>query len=126
WRCAMPARRQRLAAALAIGAGYVVGQLGLFGRPAFPPVEAWQWLLPLAVIATVLGVIDALGAGPLWVRRGLAWLLLGVTPWLLIKVLLPAEWSAVRTAATLAGLALGSIVIWTCLHALATRWSGPL
>src|SRR5438270_10054610 len=86
WRRELSIARLRAAAPFAIGLGYAIGHLGLYGRPSFPPVESWQWLLVLAAAATLLGALDAIGVLPIWVRRGLAWLLLALAPWLLVKL----------------------------------------
>src|SRR5512145_2330580 len=46
--------------ALAIGLGFVAGFLILTkGWPGMPPKERWQWLLPMAMVATVSGLIAA-------------------------------------------------------------------
>jgi hypothetical protein len=44
----------------AVAAGVVAGYLGVAGVPTFPPVEAWQWVLPLALAGFVLAVVDVL------------------------------------------------------------------
>ena len=42
--------------AVALGAGYIVGYIGLEGLPPFPPREGVHWLCYLALIGLILGV----------------------------------------------------------------------
>lgn len=125
WRRDNSARAQRTAALLAIALGYVAGHVGLFGWPAFPPVESWQWLVYLALTAGLVGVLAGLALIPDWLHRGLAWLLLAIAPWLLLKILLPAEWSTLHIRAWLGGFSIAFIAFWTSLDALARRRPGP-
>ena len=41
--------------AVALGAGYIVGYIGLEGLPPFPPREGVHWLCYLAIIGLILG-----------------------------------------------------------------------
>jgi hypothetical protein len=42
---------------LAISAGFVAGYVGIAGVPKAMPVEAWHWLLPIALLGAVVGAM---------------------------------------------------------------------
>jgi hypothetical protein len=44
---------------LAVGAGFVAGYLGLFGRPGLPPHDAIDWLVLAAAPMVALGIVDS-------------------------------------------------------------------
>jgi len=106
---------------VAVGLGVLAAFIGLFGLPPLPPVESWQWLFYLTLAAALLGVADALVAAPLAVRRGLMWIPLAIAPWLLVRLLLPLEWSPGATYGFIAALAVANIIIWTAIDVLALR-----
>ncbi len=49
----------------AVGLGFVAGFLAVAGLPKFPPLEAWQWLPTIAVLAAVVGFVER---GTKWTR----------------------------------------------------------
>ena len=53
----------------AIALGFIVAFIGMAGRPAFPPKEAWHWLPFLAAAAAAIGGIEPRIPG--FTRRGL-------------------------------------------------------
>ncbi|MBI3837523.1 MAG: hypothetical protein HY288_06280 [Planctomycetia bacterium] len=53
---------------LALGVGFAGGYWALFGLPAFPPLDAIEWLFLLTPGLVLLGLLDSLGRVPLQVR----------------------------------------------------------
>lgn len=91
-------------AAVAIAAGYLAGYLGVYGRPALPPLQALDWLPPLLLVALVLyGALSRFGAG-VAVRRTLLGVFVIATSGLLLIPLYrygldEAAWVAVGAVA---------------------------
>lgn len=81
------------AVALALGAGYVAGYLTLLGLPPFPPVEANQWIVLLAIVAALLALVDSFHRTPGWLRHGLRLLLSFAVPWLVLGPMREHTWS---------------------------------
>jgi hypothetical protein len=45
---------------LGLGLSYIAGHIGILGKPPIPPVESTQWLVFIALIMIVSGLIDSL------------------------------------------------------------------
>lgn len=118
-------RRGRAGAALAVGLGFAIGQSWNLGRPSWPPAMAMEWTLPIAVLATAFGIVDAswrLPALARWGARGaISAALLGVT----LRSLMLNSWEVSESAAWLVGLGLAAVAFWANLDALAERLPGP-
>ncbi|MBI1923763.1 hypothetical protein HYR99_05885 [Candidatus Poribacteria bacterium] len=112
------------AGGLALGAGYIVGHAGVIGWPPFPPVEATQWLVYLAIAASAVGLLEARWGRSTWVRWGVRLLLLGMTLWLLLRPMLKHNWGPGEAVAWLAGLGIALLLFWGGLDALVKRLSG--
>jgi hypothetical protein len=115
-------------AALAMGAGYVVGHAALFGWPPHPPREPVQWLVYLALAAIILGVLEALVRAPLPVRWGMRLALAGTTVWLILRPIVVGHWTPAETAMTVGGITLALLAVWFAVDAQAARvtnWSLP-
>jgi len=102
---------------LAVASGYVVGQVGLRGLGPWPPVEASGWLPYVALAAALLGTFDReTGAATRLVLR-----LFGATVivgglWLLLRGRMIHAWSSGQSAAWLAGLGAGILLLWLALE----------
>jgi len=116
--------RRSWALALALGVAYSVGHVAIVGWPALPPQETMHWLLPGALLAMVVGVLDALWEQPWALRLGTRIALTALLTWLVLRPLLQPEvvdgvrWP-VMTAIVIAG-----VFFWSGLEALADRVVG--
>ena len=90
--------------ALALGAGYIVGYIGLEGVPPFPPREGLQWLPYSAVLGVLLGCFWHLS---LWGRLCVQVILSIVVPRLLLNSVFEYTWGPLE-----------GIIWWVCLAAV--------
>lgn len=90
--------------AVALGAGYIVGYIGLEGLPPFPPREGFQWLCYFAVVGVILGCFWHLS---LWGRVCVQALLSIVGPRLLLNSTFKHTWGQLE-----------GIIWWVCLAAV--------
>jgi hypothetical protein len=117
-------RERGWAGALAFGLAFVAAFLRLVVReqaPFLPLRERWQWLLPMGVAATLLGV--AAGYSP---RSATArWMIALATALAAGLIFRPLE--SVGSGLILRlGVAVGVLVAWICLEASARRHRGFL
>ena len=89
--------------AVALGAGYIVGYIGLEGVPPFPPREGVQWLCYFAVLSVILGCFWHLS---LWGRVCVQVLLSIGIPRLLLNSVFKHTWGHLE-----------GIIWWVCLAA---------
>ena len=90
--------------AVALGAGYIVGYIGLEGVPPFPPREGVQWLSYFAVLGVILGCFWHLSRwGRLCVQVGLSI----VIPRLLLNSVFKYTWGQLE-----------GVIWWVCLAAV--------
>ncbi len=87
--------------AVALGAGYIVGYIGLEGLPPFPPREGVHWLCYLALIGLILGVFWHLA---LWGRLVARAVVSIVVPRLLLSSMFKYSWGQVE-----------GIIWWMCI-----------
>lgn len=113
-------------ASLSVAAAYPAGHAAIVGWPAFPPVEATQWLVYLALGAGALAALG--GRNPLagwwpWASR----LALAVAvPVLLLRPLVTHRWNALQSATWIGGSALVIVALTKALEALGRRsGAGP-
>ena len=107
--------------AIAVGIGYAVGQAVTAGWPAFPPIEATQWLPYLGIAVTILAVIDTLLRPP-GVMRAVIWFLgcAGILS-LLLAFKFQYGWSLFVGGLWIAGLATAMLVLTSFLDRVARR-----
>ncbi len=108
--------------AVGLAMAYIVAQLGLYGMPKFQirPVE--HWLVVIALIGMIVGLIESFRRGPWWGR--LAWRLIAAAGgvWLIVRLqVVNQAWTAGECAAWTAGLACAVVVFWSMVDALAER-----
>ena len=89
--------------AVALGAGYVVGYIGLEGLPSFPPREGVHWLCYFAVLGIILGCFWHLS---LWGRVLVQVVLSIVIPRFLLNSVFKYTWGQFE-----------GIIWWICLAA---------
>lgn len=89
--------------AVALGAGYIVGYVGLEGLPPFPPREGVHWLCYFAVLGIILGCFWYLS---LWGRVFVQVVLSIVIPRLLLNSVFKYTWGQFE-----------GIIWWVCLAA---------
>jgi hypothetical protein len=108
---------------LALAAGYLVGHVGIDGRPPWPPREATDWLWYLTVAAAALSLLDGWRRCPAWLHwlpRGALWL--GAV-WVLARPPLRQEGGG-EPVLTLLGLGATGLLFWAALRAVARRLPG--
>jgi hypothetical protein len=107
--------------AIAVAAGYAVGHMVTAGWPAFPPIEATQWLPYFGIAVTILAVIDTLLRPPGSVR-GVIWFLCcaGILS-LLLTSKFQYGWSLFVGILWIAGLATAMLVLTSFLDRAAQR-----
>ena len=107
--------------AIAVGVGYAVGHAVTAGWPAFPPVEATQWLPYFGIAVTILAVIDTLLRPPGLVRV-VIWFFCSAG---ILSVLLASKfqygWSLFIGILWIAGLATAMLVLTIFLDRVAQR-----
>lgn len=121
--------RERLAqilAALAVGAGLVVGSLILEGRPSVPPSDVQGWLVLLAPAAVLVGAFAGATKWPAWASLLLHAVYSAIAGFLLLRPLL-ASWSTTEAILSSAGymaLSLGAAsTLAVASERLAGRWA---
>ena len=107
--------------AIAVGIGYAVGHAVTAGWPAFPPIEATQWLPYFGIAGTLLAVIDTLLRPP-GVMRAVVWFLgcVGILS-LLLASKFQYGWSLFAGVLWIAGLATAMLVLTSFLDRVARR-----
>ena len=107
--------------AIAIGVGYAVGHVVTAGWPAFPPIEATQWLPYFGIAVTVLAMIDALLRPPGSVRA-VVWFLCSAGILLLLLISrFQYGWSLFTGVLWIAGLATALLLLTSFLDKTARR-----
>ena len=113
--------RRRIAAPVAVGAGYVAGHVVINEvMPSFPPVSTEHWLVYFALPVVVLAVIEC------QVERGHAWrwcsraVVCLVGTYLFVQALV-AVWSGLQSVAWVGAQALGWLVLWAAFDVTARR-----
>jgi len=124
WQRDAPVANGIWGGAIALSVGYIVGHVGLLGWPPFPPVEATQWLVYLALASGVFGLIIALWHESTGLRWGLRLLLSGAMPWLILRPVLKYRWQPIEGVVWLVGLGVAILGFWLMLNALAKRFRG--
>jgi hypothetical protein len=109
---------------LALGAGYLVGQVAIDTRPPLPPREASDWIWYFTIAAILLGLADVSRGCPPWLRwllRAVLWL---AFVWVLLPLGVRAEETPGEVRAWLAGLGQAGLVFWALLDIPARRLPG--
>ena len=114
-----------LVAAPAVGLGFAVGSIRLFGLPEWPPAEAHLWLPAVALTSTLWGTLDASRRPPGWARWGARVLIAAATLAVTLRPMSLNSWGTGEAVAWLAGLGLATLAFWWDLDALADRLPGP-
>ncbi|MBX6314757.1 MAG: hypothetical protein IRY99_17850, partial [Isosphaeraceae bacterium] len=113
--------------ALGLGAGYLLGHAAVqdwlaSGRwPAWPPPDVVDWMPYLTLVATALGLLEAIRPGPAWTRWENRLLVTGLALGLLLGPMIRNFWTTRQAASWLIGLGLGLLVLWGLLEGLAAR-----
>ena len=107
--------------AIAVAAGYAAGHTVTAGWPAFPPIEATQWLPYLGIAVTILAVFDTLLRPPSSVRAILWFLCCAGILSLLLTSKLRYGWSLFAGVLWIAGLAAAMLVLTSFLDRAAQR-----
>ncbi len=111
-----------LASGLGLLAGFVaLAGSGQTGWTFLRLTDSWDWLLPLAVMAIVAGIVERMAALPVPARWGIRLLVAATTAWLVVR----AEDAVVAVhPGWYPGLGLAILVLWGSLDRLGRRWAG--
>jgi hypothetical protein len=104
--------------ALACGAAFAAGHIGMLGPPSWPPAGAMATLLWVALGAAVLGGLEGFLPPP--ERRVLRLLASAALPFVLLPGPL-ASWSLMEGAANAAALTAVTVALWSHLGAISAR-----
>jgi hypothetical protein len=123
--CWQPWRRgadKAWAAPLMMGLGFfvafpVIQNDGSWQWPAMVPRESSEWLVWIAVLATVLGLFSQLVAAPRWVLAIVVLIASAASCGLLLKFKFVHTWSPLRGGLILFGFAVAATVWWAILEA---------
>lgn len=108
----------RVGAAVGVVAGWVFGVVALVGLPPIPPVEAFQWLVPAAVVALLWGALPALPRVADLAARAV---LLAALLHRMLAPMVEYSWSGGVAAAWIGGLALAGAATWAGYDAVVER-----
>jgi hypothetical protein len=126
WRRATNPERGAGPIALALGAGYAIGHVGIEGWRPFPPREAADRLWYLVGAAVALSLLDIWRSCPPWLRwasRALLWL---AVVWLLLPASIRKVGTQGELAAWLFGLGTAGLLFWAALAATVRHSPGVL
>jgi hypothetical protein len=128
---AAPVTNGAWGAAVGIGAGFLAAFALLDGRlPAWPPAESRHFLYYLAVLVTVLAVLDAVVRWPNWLRQEAALVTSACAVGFLFRSLLRGEtWPAWESAWRVVVMTVILHAAWTSSELLVSRLprlAGPL
>jgi hypothetical protein len=107
--------------AIAVGASYAVGHVVTAGWPAFPPIEATQWLPYFGIAVAILAMIDTLLRPPGSVRAVLWFLCSAGILLLLLNSKFQYGWSLFAGVLWIVGLATALLLLTSFLDRTAQR-----
>lgn len=108
---------------VALGAGYIVGYIGLEGIPPFPPREGVHWLCYLALIGLILGLFWHLSL----LGRLIAKVVVSIViPRLLLGSMFKYSWGQIEGILWWACLAIAVFIFWNTVQRsfILLPWSG--
>ena len=108
--------------AVALGAGYIVGYIGLEGLPPFPPREGVHWLCYLAILGVILGCFWNFS---LWGRLLAQVVLSIVIPRLLLNSVFKYTWGQLEGVIWWVCLAVVIFIFWNLVQQSFTLWFPP-
>ncbi len=123
--CCRRAGRGRSGVAAGLALGYVAGQWGLFGWPGFPDLDANRPTAWLALVAAVLGIVEASRALPrpaTWAARAA---LVASLLALLLRPQMESGREAFEAGGWLFGLWAAVLATWWNLEEQGERLTGP-
>jgi hypothetical protein len=124
WRRGTTAVRGLWGGPLALGGGYAIAHAVLLGWPAFPPVDPLQKLFYLGLATAGLGLVDATGRVPAWLRWTLAVLLVPASLAWLLEYHIETSWQPWESALWLGGATGAALALLAPLDSLAQRHEG--
>lgn len=126
WRRTPPLAGGKWSGAVAFTLGYVIAYFVAFGMPPFPPIDAMQWLVYLAVVAMVIGLTESFFQIPSWTRWLLRWVFSVLMLWLLLRTMVTYTWGVPKGVVWLLSLSLMMLLFWTALDNLSEKVTGSL
>ena len=118
-------RRGRWGVAVGLGLGFLAGYVGILGWPTFPTLDSTVWVAWLALMATVLGVVESTLDLPRWSRWTIRGLFVALILGLVLRSKVENGWTAIESAAWLGGLEMIFLASWWNLEEQAERLTGP-
>lgn len=122
-----PSARGRWGVALSVGLGYMAahawvrGWLRPLAWPPFPALDAFDWLFYIALMGTLLGVVEAFRPTPAWARWENRLILVAGTLWVLLGSKVGDAWDRRQSMIWLGSLGAGMLLFWGCLEGIADR-----
>jgi hypothetical protein len=111
--------------AAGLGLGYFVGHWGILGRPPFPGVDSKDWVAWLALLAALLGMLEAARSPSVWLTWGLRAIFVAGILALVLRSNVENRWAVGEAAAWLGGLGVVVLASWWNLESQAERIPGP-
>ena len=115
-------------APLALGVGFLLAfpaeNYGTWQIPVFRPAETLEWLPIIALLAMILGLIDALVRMPPAARLALVLAIAGVCIRLLLNFKFKSSWTTAQGWEIVAGFAVMAAIWWVTLQECESR--GPV
>jgi hypothetical protein len=116
--------KNRVAVPLALGLGYCLGWLGLWGWPRFPPNVAEHWVFFAAAGVALLSAIDGWSNWRWWIRAAGALAVMITVSWLTLGPAIENSYGAKKGACLVAGWGIAGCMWWWGGEGLSTRASG--
>ena len=109
------------AGACAVGVSFIAGLWQIADDwPGLPPKQRWMWLMPMAIAATVLGMVSG------WLQpRHVVQLAVGLLLALSATLLLHPPPAVDQPWLWKLGLGAAVLIVWLCLEVQAERHPGP-
>jgi hypothetical protein len=124
WSRSAPVARGRWSLALAGTCGLWLAYVTVKSAPTFPPVDANEWALWLALVAALYGVLEAAAPLPTAVRWVARVLVSAAVPWLILRPLREHSFTPSESNLWLASATGVIVVVWSALEAAVDRLQG--
>lgn len=124
-RTRLTARMAGFATTLGIGLAMLGGLIAVEPWPGFWPHDTWGWAHVGALVAALLGTLEAAGLVPARARSLVQLLLAELLVALIVRPLIPHVFSPDGAGLRVLGVGLGLAVVWAALDVFAEHERGP-
>lgn len=101
---------------LGIGIAYISGHISILGKPEIPPVESTQWLVFIAVVMILSGLIDSLLKLPSIAKAIIRAVSSGAVFYMTAMPMIKNTWTTNQTIMWSAGITIGITAYWFLLE----------